>query len=186
MTRRVPATVLIGAIAVLAVGVTSAVIAWRASSATIDAGFWWDEAAPFLLSADDALKIGGPVTPDELTRLQRISRAEVHRAYTGLRINVTDDHGAFWRVAVVGTPLTTTRNRLTFPFSAAGESRIFGPLGGSGSGAPPCTSSRTRRSAWRTWHPSTIALTRTATSMGTRIGLRSTTAICGGPPRGPC
>ena len=37
-TRRVPATVLIGAIAVLAVGVTSAVIAWRASSASIDAG----------------------------------------------------------------------------------------------------------------------------------------------------
>jgi hypothetical protein len=132
-TRRVPATVLIGAIAVLAVGVTSAVVAWRASSASIDAGFWWDDAAPFILSADDALKIGGPVTTDELTRLQRISRAEVHRAYAGLRINVTEDRGAFWRVAVVGTPLTTTRNRLTFPFSAAGESRIFGPLGGSGS-----------------------------------------------------
>jgi hypothetical protein len=40
MTRRVPSTFLIGAIAVLAVGVTSAVIAWRASQATIDAGFW--------------------------------------------------------------------------------------------------------------------------------------------------
>jgi hypothetical protein len=34
MTRRVPATVLIGAIAVSAIGVTSAVMAWRASSAS--------------------------------------------------------------------------------------------------------------------------------------------------------
>jgi hypothetical protein len=133
MTRRVPATVLIGAIAVLAVGVTSAVIAWRASSASIDAGFWWDDAAPFLLSADDALKIGGPVTTDELTRLQQISRAEVERAYEDLRIRVTDDRSAFWRIAVVGTPLTMTRNRTTYPFSFAGQSRVFGPLGGSGS-----------------------------------------------------
>lgn len=36
-------------------------------------------------------------------------------------------------MAVVGTPLTTTRNRTTYPFSFAGESRVFGPLGGSGS-----------------------------------------------------
>ena len=131
MTRRVPATVLIGAIAVLAVGVTSAVIAWRASSASIDAGFWWDDAAPFLLSADDALKIGGPVTTDELTRLQQISRAEVRRAYAGLRINVTENRGAFWRVAVVGTPAGSPTFR--YPFAAAGESHVFGPLGSWGS-----------------------------------------------------
>lgn len=133
MTRRVPATVLIGAIAVLAVGVTSAVIGWRASSATIDAGFWWDHTTPFLLSADDALKIRGALSTDELTRIQQMSRAEVQRAYEGLRINVTDDRSAFWRVAVVGMPLTITRNRSTYPFSFAGESRVFGPLGGSGS-----------------------------------------------------
>src|SRR4029450_6342441 len=60
MTRSMPATVLIGAISVLVVTVTSAVIAWRASSATITAGFWWDD-APFVMSAGDAAKSGGPL-----------------------------------------------------------------------------------------------------------------------------
>jgi hypothetical protein len=132
MTRRVPATVLIGAIAVLVVTVTSAVIAWRAASATIEAGFWWSD-APFALSPDDAAKIGGPLTAHELASIQATSRDEVRRAYAELRINITERPSAFWRVAVVGTPLTTTRNRITYPFSFAGESRVFGPLGGAGS-----------------------------------------------------
>jgi hypothetical protein len=132
MTRRVPATVLIGAMALFVVTVTSAVIAWRASSATIAAGFWWAD-TPLLLSADDARKAGGPLTADELRSIEAISRNEVRRAYAGLRINITDRRDAFWRVAVVGAPLTVTRNRTTYPFSFAGQSRVFGPLGGSGS-----------------------------------------------------
>jgi hypothetical protein len=132
VTRRVPATVLIGTIAVLVVTVTSALIAWRAASATIDAGFWWAD-TPFVLSADDAVKIGGPLTGDELKSIEDTSRDEVRRAYADLRINITDRRRAFWRVAVVGAPLTVTRNRTTYPFSFAGESRVFGPLGGSGS-----------------------------------------------------
>ena len=132
MTRRVPATVLIGTIAVLVVTVTSALIAWRAASATIDAGFWWAD-TPFVLSADDAVKVGGPLTGDELKLIEDTSRDEVRRAYADLRINITDRRRAFWRVAVVGAPLTVTRNRTTYPFSFAGESRVFGPLGGSGS-----------------------------------------------------
>ena len=132
MTRRVPATVLIGAMALFVVTVTSAVIAWRASSATIAAGFWWTD-TPLLLSADDARKIGGSLTADELRSIEAISRHEVGRAYAGLRISITDRRQAFWRVAVVGAPLTVTRNRTTYPFSFAGQSRVFGPLGGSGS-----------------------------------------------------
>ena len=131
MTRRVPTTVLIGAVAVLVVTVTSAVIAWRASTATIAAGFWAD--TPLLLSADDAVKVGGPLTLDELRSIEAISRNEVRRAYAALRIDITDRRDAFWRVAVVGAPLTVTRNRTTYPFSFAGQSRVFGPLGGSGS-----------------------------------------------------
>ena len=132
MPVRAPATVVIGAIAVVIVTGASLAIGWRASRATIDAGFWWDD-GPFVLSVDDATKIGGALNAAELARVEQISRAEVERAYADLRINVTDDRGAFWRVAVVGAPLTTTRNRITSPFSAAGESRVFGPLGGSGS-----------------------------------------------------
>jgi hypothetical protein len=132
MTRRVPATILIGAIAVLVVTVTSAAIAWRASNATIAAGFWWPD-TPLLLSADDAHKVGGPLTADELRSIEATARNEVRRAYAGLRIDITERRDAFWRVAVVGAPLTVTRNRTTYPFSFAGESRVFGPLGGSGS-----------------------------------------------------
>jgi len=132
MTRRVPATILIGAIAVLVVTVTSAVIVWRASTATISAGFSWAD-TPLHLSPDDARKVGGPLSADELRSIEAIARHEVRRAYAGLRIDITDRQDAFWRVAVVGAPLTVTRNRTTYPFSFAGQSRVFGPLGGSGS-----------------------------------------------------
>jgi hypothetical protein len=123
---------LIGASAVLVVTVTSAAIAWRASNATIAAGFVWAETS-LLLSADDAGKAGGPLAANELRSIEAIARDEVRRAFGGLRISITDRHDAFWRVAVVGAPLTVTRNRTTYPFSFAGESRVFGPLGGSGS-----------------------------------------------------
>jgi hypothetical protein len=126
------ATVIIGGLSVVVVTAIAATIGVRASRSTIDAGFWWAD-TPFLLSADDAVKIGGPLTADELESIEAMSRGEVRRAYADLRINITDRHSAFWRVAVVGSPLTVTRNRTTYPFSFAGESRVFGPLGGSGS-----------------------------------------------------
>ncbi len=129
---RASANVVIGALAVLAVAATSAAIAWRASSATIDAGFWWDEAS-FALSADDARKMGGQLSADELTRIRQMSRAEVERAYKDLRMAITDHRDAFWRVSVVGEPITINRNRSTYPFAMAGQSHVFGPLGGFGS-----------------------------------------------------
>ncbi|PYR67143.1 MAG: hypothetical protein DMF88_13830 [Acidobacteria bacterium] len=129
---RASANVVIGAVAVLAAAGTSAAIAWRASSSTIDAGFWWDD-APFAVSADDAVKIGGPITADELTRIQRLSRGEVERAYQDLRVTVTDHHDAFWRISVIGEPITINRNHSTYPFAMAGQSHVFGPLGGFGS-----------------------------------------------------
>jgi hypothetical protein len=132
MRLRAPATVVIGAVAVVAVTTAAAFVGRRASQATIDAGFWWDDTS-FVLSVDDARKIGGPLSEEELTLIQATSRDEVRRAFAGLRINITARPDTFWRVAVVGKPLTTTRNRTTSPFSAAGESRVFGPLGGSGS-----------------------------------------------------
>ncbi|HTI40807.1 MAG TPA: hypothetical protein VL693_03195 [Vicinamibacterales bacterium] len=132
MRLRVPANVVIGAVAIATVLTTSAVIAWRVSNATIAAGFWWEDAA-FALSADDARKIGGALRADEVTRMQRISRGEIERAYRGLRITLSGNHDAFWHVAVVGEPITVTRNHMTYPFSMAGQSHVFGPLGGFGS-----------------------------------------------------
>src|SRR5215216_3500851 len=133
MALRVPATVVIGAIAVVVVTGAFAAIGWRASSATIDAAFWWNEDVPFLLSEGDAAKIGGPLTAVELAHIRQISRTEVERAYKDLRVTITDRHDAFWRVSVVGEPITVTRNRITVPFAMAGQSHVFGPLGGFGS-----------------------------------------------------
>jgi hypothetical protein len=129
---RFPATVVIGIIAVAAVTSASLTIGCRALRQPIDAGFWWEE-GPFLLSMNDAAKMGGPLSAAELTRIEQLSRAEVERAYAGLRINVTARRDAFWKVAVIGTPITMNRRYSSYPFSAAGESRVFGPLGGWGS-----------------------------------------------------
>jgi hypothetical protein len=115
----------------VAISVTASV-GCGALRSTIDAGFWWDD-PPFVLSTDDAIKIGGPLTDAELAAIKHLSASEVRRAFASLSINVTSDRTAFWRVAVVGTPITMSRNRTTYPFSAAGASRVFGPLGGSGS-----------------------------------------------------
>ena len=133
MARRVPATVIIGAIALMVGTVAAVAIGWRASRSTIEAGVWWDDAS-FALTESDAAKIGGPLMPGELTRIRQVSREEVERAYEGLRIRVTTRRDAFWRVAVVATPIRIERNKwTTYPFSAAGESHTFGPLGGWGS-----------------------------------------------------
>jgi hypothetical protein len=127
---KLSATVVIGAIAVIATMSVFALVRWHVGRAAIDAGFWYDDGS-FALSADDAAKIGGPLTGQEMATIRQFSRAEVERALADLRINVTDKQNAFWRVAVVGT----TRGNPTFkyPFAAAGESHVFGPLGSWGS-----------------------------------------------------
>jgi hypothetical protein len=130
MRFRAPATVVIGGIAIVAATSVYAFVRWHASQTTIDAGFWWDD-APFILSTDDAAKIGGALTAPELATIKRRSRLEVERAFSGLRIDITDDRDAFWRVTVVGTPAGSPTFR--YPFAAAGESHVFGPLGSWGS-----------------------------------------------------
>ncbi len=130
MRFRASATIVIGAVAVIAATSVYAVVRWRASQATTAAGFWWDD-APFILSRDDAAKIGGPLTAAELATIRTIARADVERAFADLRIRITDDREAFWRVTVVGTPAGSPSFR--YPFAAAGESHVFGPLGSWGS-----------------------------------------------------
>jgi hypothetical protein len=127
---KLPATAVIGAIAVIATTSAFAVVRWHAARTAIEAGFWYDDGS-FALSVDDAVKIGGPLTAQEMVTIRQLSRAEVEHAFADLRINVTENPNAFWRVTVVGT----TRGNPTFkyPFAAAGESHVFGPLGSWGS-----------------------------------------------------
>ena len=127
---KLSASTVIGAIAVIATMSVLTVVRWQTARTAIDAGFWYDDGS-LALSPDDTSKIGGPLTPQELTTIKQISRIEIERAFADLRINVTDDQNAFWRVSVVGTPRGNPSRR--YPFAAAGESHVFGPLGSWGS-----------------------------------------------------
>src|SRR5258706_14259036 len=127
---KLPATAIIGAIAMVAAMSVFAVVRWHAARSAIDAGFWYDDGS-FALSVDDAAKLGGPLTAEEVASIRQLSRTEVERALADLRINVTERQNAFWRLSAVGRmPGNPT---VKFPFAAAGESHVFGPLGSWGS-----------------------------------------------------
>ena len=100
-------------------------MACRTSATTYTAGFWYGD-GPFALPAPAAEKLGGLLTEDELASIKRISRAELERAFAGLKIHVADDRAAFWRVEVARS-LRAAR-------TAAERRRVapFGWLGGSG------------------------------------------------------
>ena len=110
---------------IAAVAATSLLLASGCGNRTATAGFWYDD-SPFALPAQAAEKLGGLLTDGELETIKTISRAEVERAFAGFRIHISDDHAAFWRVAV----MRSLRGR--GPLPNAGESMPLGFLGGSG------------------------------------------------------
>lgn len=129
---KVPAAGVILAVAVVTAGLVFGALQWSASTSTVAAGFWFED-FPVDLPDDATTRLGGPLTPDDIDTIKRISREEIERAFAGLRIVVSDSREAFWRVRVlreirraggIGRP-----NRL--PIS--GESFGLGPLGGAGS-----------------------------------------------------
>jgi hypothetical protein len=71
-----------------------------ACSRVPSAGMWWAEGA-LSLPAHDANRIGGLLTPAEAQTIREVSRAELERAFAGLRISFTDHEDTFWRVEVV-------------------------------------------------------------------------------------
>jgi hypothetical protein len=89
------------------------------------AGFWYEDSS-FALPAAVAERLGGLLTEGELESIKSVSRAELNRAFAGLKIRITDDQNAFWRVEVD----RSLRGR--GPLPNAGESLSFGWLGGSG------------------------------------------------------
>src|SRR5688500_713093 len=95
-----PAAGVILAVAIATAGVVFGTLQWRASTATIEAGFWFDE-FPFTLPDNATAKLGGPLRLDEVAVIKRIARQEVERAFAGLRIVVSESPDAFWRVRVL-------------------------------------------------------------------------------------
>ncbi len=122
-------------VAVIAVVTTASVFAVlrrQASRATTTAGFWYENGS-FALPADATARLGGPLTQDEIASIEEISRAELERALSGLRITITQRHDAFWRVEVLQALNGTQVLRRRSPLPNAGESVGLGPLGGVGS-----------------------------------------------------
>lgn len=98
--RKPPATVVSGAIAVAVTLAMLAALEWRASSATMTAGFWYDDFS-FTLPDHATIRLGGALTPEEIDAIKGVSRLELERAFAGLRIVLTGDRDAFWRMRVV-------------------------------------------------------------------------------------
>jgi hypothetical protein len=100
-----------------------AALQWHASRAIVPIALWYeDQALVFPPSVID--RLGGPLTDREAGAVSSISRAEVQKAFTGLRLALAEGREGFWRVAVVRTlPIRG-------PLPNAGESLPLGPLGG--------------------------------------------------------
>ena len=111
------------------IGALVLVAAMVACSAVPTIGFWYQGDA-LALSADARAQLGGPLTSDEVASIKQLSTAEVERAFSGLRITVTTNQRAFWRVAVLQS--LATRWNQSHQLPAAGESVAMGFLGGMG------------------------------------------------------
>jgi hypothetical protein len=109
---------------VAALSIGAAACLTRETVAT--AGFWYESGA-CALTADAARSLGGTLTDGEIETIEATSRAEIERAFSGLRVRITDDRRAFWRVEVLQS-MPTRRRQLP----SAGESVPLGMFGGSG------------------------------------------------------
>jgi len=102
-------------------------LGWRLAAEArvrvVEAGFWFEEVS-FRSS-----RLGHPLTPNDLARVQAVARAELARAFDGLRIRVTDNREARYRVRVVQAVLDPRMRR---PIHVAGQSRGMAGFGGGG------------------------------------------------------
>ena len=86
-------------------------------------GFWFE---PVTYSSS---RFGGPLTADELKTIDAIARAEITRAFKGLRIVLSERQDARHRVRVV-QQLRDPRFR--WDMAVAGSSRVVSLFGGEG------------------------------------------------------
>ncbi|MGE3958019.1 MAG: hypothetical protein AB7H96_14965 [Vicinamibacterales bacterium] len=103
------------------------VLAQGCAERTARVGFRFDEQA-CVLRPGAMERFGELLTDEERRTIRAVARAEVIAAFAAVRLDVTDDASAFWRIAVVRSlPTRTTR-----AVPRAGESVALGILGGGG------------------------------------------------------
>ena len=72
-------------------------------------------------------RLGGPLTPGDVNRLESVARDELRKAFAPFRIDLADSDRGFWRVRVVREVVPQSH-----ALSGVGESVALGPLGGGG------------------------------------------------------
>ena len=111
-------------IVIAATAITASIIGaveYRSRTNVVTAGFWFEDVSFELHDPD---RLGGPLTVQEQERISHVARQEIERAFAEFRILVTERRDAFYRVRV--------RQVLGNRFAIAGQSNVFGPLGGYG------------------------------------------------------
>jgi len=112
----------IGFAAVASVAVLCAIV-FHAARTGVDACFWYDD-FPFTFSAPVTAVLGGPLTTSEIDAIKQISREELTRAFSGLKVTFTESRKARW---TVGVQLALER-RKGQRLPNAGETFAMGPL----------------------------------------------------------
>ena len=109
--------------ATAAAGLILGGLEYRSRTNVVTAGFWFDDDVTF--DVHDPKRIGGAITSREREQIKRVARQEVEAAFAQFRVRITESRNAFYRVRV-RQALTVGR------IAAAGQSNVFGPLGGNG------------------------------------------------------
>lgn len=118
--------VVIGVAAVTTAALLAAVAEFRTSTHLVQAGFWFDGVT--FLSPELTARGGASLTAAEQTAVEALAHEELALAFAAWRIDITDARAAHYRVRVV-QELGPRRGPGAM---AAAESRVFGPLGGTG------------------------------------------------------
>jgi hypothetical protein len=108
----------------LAIVAVLCVLVCRTARTGVDVCFWYDE-FPFTFSAPVTAALGGAITASEVKAIKQISRGELTRAFSGLKVTFTDRREAPW---TVGVQLALER-RKGQKLPNAGETFAMGPLG---------------------------------------------------------
>jgi len=90
------------------------------------AGFWFEANACAI--PEDATATFPSLNADEVASIQQRARGELEHAFSGVRIHVSEDRTAFWRVQVMASLPARAHSALP----KAGESVALGILGGTG------------------------------------------------------
>ena len=102
--------------------------AWSASIACaprpVELGLWFDEGLAYR-----SARIGDPIAPNELARIEQLARAEIEQAFSDFEVTVSASHDARYRVHVVEQ---LNDQRVPPGGTFAGESRAIAGFGGSG------------------------------------------------------